>query len=273
MRLLLAAALGLMALRPETAMDAVRESCRLFVASVMPGLLPYMVFSAMLLSRVRRRTPLMVVLLGWCGGSPTGARLTAMSGLSGRARRFALVASATMSPMFLIGTCGAWLGSARAGWILLISVLAGGAAAGALAAGRMGDASAPAETTEIAPLTLGAAVEQTARTLLIVCGTMALWRLLADFAAELLPGLSLPLAALLEVTCGVREMAALPLPLALRTALIAGATGAGGMAILTQNRAAAGEAALPLWQQLLWQAVHGGVSFLTALGLMILWET
>lgn len=267
---MLAAALGLMLWRPETAMAAVRESCRLFVTAVLPGLLPYMVFSSLLLSRLRSRSPLMVTLLGWCGGSPTGARLAQMSGLSGRAQCFALVATATMSPMFLVGTCGGWLGSTRAGWVLLVSVLAGGAVAGALAGcGGGGDAGMVSEG-ETTPLSLGAAVEQTARTMLVVCGTMALWRMLADFAAELLPGMALPVAAVAEVTCAVRGIVVLPLPLAFRTALIAGVTGAGGLAILTQNRAAAGDCALPLGQQLLWQALHGCASFLLALGLMLL---
>ncbi|MBQ2952338.1 MAG: hypothetical protein IJE07_02140 [Clostridia bacterium] len=271
MRLMLAAAMALLLFRSEMAMGAVRDSCRLFVTAVMPGLLPYMVLSSMLVSRCRSLSPGLLVLLGWCGGSPTGARLAALSGLTGREHRFVCVAAATMSPMFLLGTCGGWLGSARAGWVLLISVLAGGAAAGAMAAGGMRGASGGGEAPAAqAPLTLGAAVEQTARTLLTVCGTMAVWRVLAAFAAEWLPGMALPLSALLEVTCGVRQLSQQPLPLAWRTALIAGVTGAGGMAILTQNRAAAGAQAMPLGRQILWQAVHGGLSFLLALGLMTL---
>lgn len=275
MRLLLAAAMALLLIRPETSMTAVRDSCRLFVTAVMPGLLPYMVFSSMLLSRVRARSAALLTLLGWCGGSPGGARLLKLSpGMTARERTFISVATATMSPMFLVGTCGGWLGSARAGVALLISVLAGGAVAGTLAAAccqRTGRA-AEGSQTPMAPLTLGASVEQTARTLLMVCGTMAMARLFAALAAEALPAMALPLTTLLEVTAGVHAIAELPLPLAWRTALIAAATGFGGMAILLQNRTAAGEEALPLWRQLGWQAVHGIISGLLALGLMLLWD-
>jgi hypothetical protein len=80
--------------------------------------------------------------------------------------------------------------------------------------------------------------------------------------------LILPVTTLLEVTTGTSAIATLPLPLALRAALIAGACGFGGMAILMQNRAVYPAGFLPLWQQMLWQAMHGGISFLLALGLM-----
>lgn len=263
-------------LQPETAMGAVRDSCYLFVTAVMPGLLPYLVLSTMLLSRVRGRSPWLLTLLGWCGGSPSGARLLAMtSGLTGRQRAFVSAAAATMSPMFLVGTCGAWLGSARAGFVLLASVLAGGGITGLLAgacAGRAGEAASTADALPQTPLALGAAVEQAARTLLMVCGTMAMWRMLAELAVRLCPPASLLLTTLLEVTRGVQQLAALPLPLALRTALVAGATALGGMAILTQNRTALGSDAPALWLQVFWQAVHGVVSFLLALGLMLLWD-
>lgn len=275
MRLLLAAAMALLLFRSETAMDAVRESCRLFCTAVLPGLLPYMVFSQMLISRLRIRSPWLLTLLGWCGGSPTGAHLAAISpGLSGRQRTFVSVATATMSPMFLVGTCGLWLGSARAGAALLIGVVAGGGIAGTLASARMRDSPtghAPAPDAPV-PLSFGAAVEQSARTLLMVCGTMAVWRMLAALAQEALPGLALPLMTLLEVTAGVQQISALPLPLAYRTGLAAAATGFGGAALLLQNRTAAGEMALPAGQQLFWQTVHGALSGLLALGLMLLWS-
>ena len=200
MRLMLLVTMAALLLQPEAAMGAVRDSCYLFVTAVMPGLLPYLVLSAMLLSRVRGRSPWLLTLLGWCGGSPSGARLLAMtSGLTGRQRAFVSAATATMSPMFLVGTCGAWLGSAGAGFVLLASVLAGGGIAGLLAgawAGRAGEAASTADALPQTPLALGAAVEQAARTLLMVCGTMAMWRMLAELAVRLCPPLSLLLTSL-----------------------------------------------------------------------------
>lgn len=279
MRVMLLAAMALLLLRPGTAMAAVSDSCRLFVTAVLPGLLPYMVLSSMLLSRCRSRSPLLLTLLGWCGGSPAGARLLGMTGgLTRRQQAQISVSVATMSPMFLVGTCGGWLGSARAGMVMLVSVLAGGGVAGALAAvctGRSGQMGGGAAAEAGAALPFGAAVEQAARTLLLVCGTMAMWRMFAALAAEALPAQALILTTLLEATAGIREISALPLPLPLRTAMAAGAAGLGGVSIGMQNRAVLQQGSardvLSLPGQALWQAVHGGVSALLALGLMQLW--
>ena len=57
MRLMLLVTMAALLLQPEAAMGAVRDSCCLFVTAVMPGLLPYLVLSTMLLSRVRGRSP------------------------------------------------------------------------------------------------------------------------------------------------------------------------------------------------------------------------
>ena len=269
-------------LRAEVAMSAASAACRLFVTAVLPGLFPYMVLSLMAVSRVKRLSPALVMALGWGGGSPTGARLLPMcGGLSRREQLRLAVACATMSPMFLLGTAGGWLGSRMAGLVCLVSVIAGGWAAGWLAylCCRSGERCAPAadppgnaggaSPSPTVVLSFGAAVEQSARTMLLVCGTMVMLRVFAALAAEALPSaVALPVTTLLEVTTGTATIAALPLPLPWRTALIAGAAGFGGMAIMMQNRAVYGEDFLPLWQQLLWQAVHGAVSFLLALGAM-----
>lgn len=274
-------------LRADVTMAAASAACHLFVTAVLPGLFPYMVLSLMLVSRVKRPSPRMVLLLGWGGGSPTGAQLLPMcTELSRREQVRLAVSCATMSPMFLLGTLGGWLESPLAGCVILGSVVAGGWAAGALAgwaAGRaaIGRPSArradrrassgrgddhPAART---PLPFGAVVEHSARTMLLVCGTMVMLRVFAALAVELLPlPLRLPVTTILEVTTGAAEIAGLPLPLPGRTALLAGAAGFGGMAILLQNRAVYSRGFLSLQQQFLWQVLHGGISFLLALGLM-----
>ena len=269
--------------RADVTMAAASAACRLFVTAVLPGLMPYMVLSLMALTRVKRPSPALVMLLGWGGGSPTGARLLPLcEGLPHQEHVRLAVSCATMSPMFLLGTLGGWLGSRTAGLVCLGSVIAGGAVAGwaagraasrrpsarradrRAAAGRGGDhPAAPA------PLTFGAAVEQSARTMLLVCGTMVMLRVFSALASTVLPSaLALPVTTLLEVTTGAAEIAVLPLPLPWRTALLAGATGFGGMAIIMQNRALYPPGFMPLWQQLLWQGLHGIASFLLALGAM-----
>ena len=270
-------------LRADLTMAAASAACRLFVASVLPGLMPYMVLSLMLVSRVKRMSPTLVMLLGWGGGSPTGARLLPMcAGLTRQEQVRLAVSCATMSPMFLLGTIGGWLGSRTAGVVCLVSVIAGGWIAG-WAAGRAAQCRPSARRADRraaagrsddhpaarAPLTFGSAVEASARTMLLVCGTMVMLRVFAALAAEMLPsGMVLPVTTLLEVTTGTAEIADLPLPLPMRTALIAGATGFGGMAIIMQNRAVYEGNFLPLGVQVGWQAVHGGISFVIALGLM-----
>ena len=273
MRALLPLLMLWMLLNPALTMDAASAACRLFVTSVLPGLFPYMVLALMLVSRMSASLPPMgLVLLGWCGGSPTGARLMRLyPGGDKRARVRTAVATATMSPMFLLGTIGGWLGSRWAGAVVLGSVLLGGGLAGLLA-GRFTRASAAeaGQKEPPAPLSFGEAVEQAAKTMLLVCGTMVMLRVLAELTTATLPWGALPLTTLLEVTTGAAQIAALPLPLALRTGIIAGATGFGGAAVVMQNRALYPPGLLSLPEQLLWQAAHGCVSFLLALGVMLL---
>lgn len=271
MSILLALLMLLLLLRSATAMAAASAACRLFVTAVLPGLFPYMVLSLLLVSRVKCPSLPLVMLLGWGGGSPTGARLlAACDGLSRREQVRLAVSCATMSPMFLLGTVGGWLGSSSAGAVALGSVLSGGWLAGLAAARFTRDTPiAPSAPAEALHLSLGAAVEQAARTMLLVCGTMTLLRVLSALAAEALPpALTLPVVTLLEVTTGTADIAALPLPLALRTALVSGAAGFGGMALLLQNRGFYPAGLLSIGQQSLWQGLHGVFSFVIALGLM-----
>ena len=274
MLLLLPALMLCLLLRTETAMSAASAACRLFVTAVLPGLFPYMVLSMMLTSRLSRRmSPMLLMLLGWGGGSPTGARLLPLCpGLTRTQRLRLAVGCATMSPMFLLGTAGSWLGSPVAGGVLLVSVLLGGGGAGLLAGwcGRGGaDASVISQET-LQPLSFGGAIDAAARTMLLVCGTMVMLRIFAELSAALLPAAALPLTTLMEVTAGTQAICGLPLPLPLRTALVAGATGFGGMAIILQNRAVYGKGFMALGPQLLWQGVHGALSFLFALGSMLM---
>lgn len=281
MRLLLCTLMLCLLLRASVTMNAASEACRLFVTAVLPGLFPYMVLSLMLTSRFAgRMSPGLLMLLGWGGGSPTGARLLPLSpGLTGKQRMRIAVSCATMSPMFLLGTVGGWLGSSIAGIVVLASVILGGWLTGMMAGActrrvverAEGASSSPTGSMGTSTLSFGAAIEQSARTMLLVCGTMVMLRVFAALAEEVLPAsVNLPVTTLLEVTTGTVAIAALPLPLALRTALIAGATGFGGMAIIMQNRAVYGEDFIPLEMQIFWQALHGGISFLIALGMMLL---
>ncbi|MBQ8202133.1 MAG: hypothetical protein IJZ74_10265 [Clostridia bacterium] len=275
MRILLPLLMLWMLLLSSLTMDAAAEACRLFVTSVMPGLFPYMVLSLMLVSRFSGRPPAwLFLLLGWGGGSPTGARLLYM--LPARERRHRVrmaVSCATMSPMFLLGTAGEWLGSRTAGTVLLGSVLLGGYLTGWISwlvsqDGTGESAQCHESVRDGKVMSFGGAIDLAARTMLLVCGTMVMLRVLSAMASRVAPDIALLLTTFLEVTTGVQAIAALPLPLALRTALVAGATGFGGAAILLQNRTMYGDGFLSLPVQIGWQTVHGGISFVLALGVM-----
>jgi len=269
MLLMLPLGMLLMLVNPSLTMNEASAACRLFVLSVMPGFFPYMVLSLMLVSRMKGRTPpLLMMLLGWCGGSPTGARLLSLCpGMDKRTRKRIAVSCATMSPMFLLGTIGSWLDSMAEGLVVLLSVIAGGYLTGLLTGGLREDSSTAAS---LEPLAFGQAVEQAARTMLLVCGTMVMLRVISALAAQALPFIALPLMTLLEVTTGTAAIAQMPLPLPLRTGIIAGCTGFGGMAIIMQNRALYPSGLLSLPEQIFWQALHGGISFVLALGMMLL---
>lgn len=179
MRILLAGMMALLLLRAPETMAAAEAACALFVRSVMPGLFPYLTLSQMLVSRCGRdMQPGLLMLLGWCGGSPTGARLLAMQGSRPHREQKALAVScATMSPMFLLGTIGSWLNSRIAGAIVLLSVLAGACCAGRLAK-RWTRVTSAEKVPEVvlSPVSFARAVEDSARTMLLVCGTMTMLR-------------------------------------------------------------------------------------------------
>lgn len=266
MRLLLLLSMLALLLRPQTAMNEASAACRLFTQSVLPGLYPYMVLSLMLVSRMPNLSPGGMILLGWGGGSPTGARLLRQSGLTGPQGRRVALTTATMSPMFLLGTLGGWLGSPTAGGVLLTSVLTSGLLTGLCQ--RVPKGTVPPRESTPEPLSFGEAVESAARGMLVVCGTMGMMRVLSGILRELLPPLPGEiLTALMEVTTGAERIACLPLPLALRTALLSALTSFGGAAGIMQNRALYPRGLLSLPQQAAWQGLHAVLSFLLALGL------
>ena len=79
----------------------------------------------------------------------------------------------------------------------------------------------------MSPVSFARAVEESARTMLLVCGTMTMLRVFATLTDFLPDAMRLPLTTLLEVTTGAVTIANLPAPLPLRIALLSAATGFG----------------------------------------------
>ena len=66
----------------------------------------------------------------------------------------------------------------------------------------------------MSPVSFARAVEDSARTMLLVCGTMTMLRVFATLTDFLPDAMRLPLTTLLEVTTGAVAIANLPAPLA-----------------------------------------------------------
>lgn len=198
------------------------------------------------------------LLLGWISGSPSGARIAGQlldQGAVDRWQATRLCAcSALTGPLFLMGSVGeGMLGEPRAGALLLLSCLIAALLNGLVwrGYGPHGDTDASARPIQrqSALAAFPAALKDGAISVLAVGAGItvfsALIALLNDSGA--LDVLAAPLSGLLgrdtakalllglvELTNGCSAAASLPLPLAQRTAILAGIAGFGGLSVAAQ---------------------------------------
>lgn len=121
----------------STAMDAARDGFELWLTSVMPALFPFFVLTSVmseagllrLVSAGKRGRMGFTGALGlfavsMISGSPCGAKLSSMlhdGGMIDDARATRIAAACNMlSPMFIVGSLGAWLGSVEAAMAIAI---------------------------------------------------------------------------------------------------------------------------------------------------------
>ena len=152
-----------------------------------------------LLSRQTRIPPsIPCALLGWLGGSPTGARLSASLAMRGRLSRRSLyqlsVLCGTVSPMFITGTIGAWADSSRFGLCVLFSHWSGALLCGACYALFSTPDPAPsvgsgASEAPCDKLYLPDAILQSAQAMLVVGGCITLFSVLSAIPSAILPQL------------------------------------------------------------------------------------
>lgn len=240
---------------PGEVLAAAQRGCRLWAQAVMPGLFPFMVCMLYATGNLQlgggrgwRGVGLTkggagVWLMGLMTGSPGGARLLAEAWERGMlSRREALrlaVYTGTMSPMFIMGTLGLWMGSPQTGPRLLAAHWLGVFCAGQLARLVPGEAGTePARPAALPPpMTLSRAVEGACQSMLYVCGCMVMGCVAADLFSALCPGLPPAVFALtqclLEVTAGCQALLAAKLP----PWLLAGAVSLGGLSLFLQNLA------------------------------------
>lgn len=242
----------------SAAMQACREAAQVFFTGVMPGLFPMMVISRLLPQPHRKGAAVQTVLFGWMSGSPAAAQRVMASGAEGKALEKLLCAAGVMSPLFLTGTLGAWVGSREAGWKMLLAHWLGAALTALL---WRGESRGGSQQERMPASTLVSAVSQSMTSLLAVCGAMMLFSVLAGVLQELLP-LPAPvfavLHAMLEIGSGAKAVIdAFPQsPCALLCALCS----FGGMSLWLQNLLFVGTAIRPV-KLLLMRALHGAVSY------------
>ncbi len=270
---LIAALMLLILCNPQAAIAGALSGLLLWARNVLPALLPYFILSQLLIESGavhalgRKLTPLMravfrlpgdagpALLLSWLSGSPSGARIVGQLHAQGaldddQAAR--LCASAAMTgPLFLAGSVGGMLGDERAGSLLLVSCLFAALINGIVwrGFGHYGNTRPAAHVTVKNPLSaLPGALRDGAIAMIAVGAGITLFSVILSLFDEIgiINVLTAPLpspaediaraaiAGFLELTNGSRAAASLSLPLAQRTAIIAGIAGFGGLSVAAQ---------------------------------------
>jgi len=247
---------GAMLAFPAAAAEAAMEALILWARAVVPVLGPFMACMLMVSSRMRGGMALRTAM-GWLSGSPGGARLMREAGLRGRAALRAAVMTGTMSPMFLIGTVGGWLGDRRLGRVML-----GCHILGALAIGLCVPRPEKAEASAVSPMPLGTALRESVLALLTVALCMMLGSVAARMAACAFPAMPMEAQAAmqcaLEVTAGVKAVLSLNTPYT--APLICAACSFGGLSLLLQNAAFWQDSGVTLGQLALLRVLHAILS-------------
>lgn len=251
---------GLFLAYPEDTIQAACGACELWAKSVMPGLFPFLLIMLFLTrylpSAVGRKGAEgkaaglppgggRLVLMGLLSGSPGGARL-AQERLCLFTKHSLMCFAAytgTMSPMFLIGTLGGWIGSHRWGAVMLCAHWLGAMAAGQLvhrlAKGRSGILSSQEPAARKA-MGFSELINSAAQAMLTVCGCMILGNVLSALLQRLLPlssAWAAGMQAAMEVTAGCHRILALGLDPRVAASLMCAAVSFGGISILMQNLA------------------------------------
>ncbi len=303
---LIAALLLAMLAFPDAALTGARDGLLLWAKHVLPALLPYCILAQMLIesgaiARIGRRLarPMRALYrlpgaagpslpLALMSGSPAAARIAQqLAGeglLAGDETARFTAAGAMAGPLFLAGTAGGLLGDARAGWLALSACLVAALLNGLLwrAYGR------PAREVLSAPAplrpalgTLPGAIRDACISCITVGGTIAFFAVLTALlkASGALSLLAAPLSPLLggdlaqtmlmgvmEMTGGIRSVAALPFSIEQRAALTAALASFGGLSIAAQAAVFLKDI-VPMRLYLLQRATQAVIGYVSAVAL------
>lgn len=238
-------ALILMLLYPDISIQSAREALRLWSTDVIPSLFPYMVLCRLISGHLRRHhisAGIAAVFLGFIGGSPSGSAV--LSGYSPEIPRRNLLSlcaiTGTLSPMFLLGTAGAWMPEGFTGWMLLVSHTGGALLTAALIL-IIKDKKRVVfhRTQEKQQVHMEAdPIEQSISSVFHVGGCIVFYSVLASLICSF-PGMnefsSSIIHAIMEVSGGMYAVSRLPLSPAVSAVLLSAASGFSGLSILSQN--------------------------------------
>lgn len=268
--------LALLLCCPAAAMAGVREGLRLWADAVLPALLPFFVVTSLLhaCGALDALAPLLrpvcrllrlpdglggLLLASWISGAPNGARLLEThikegSVTSAQAARFVSAATVT-SPLFLIGTVGASLGSPALGALVygihLLCAICNGALWRGLGVRENARSNAWIRAdADVSPLlALPGALRSACLSVLFVGAAIAFFSALtaalkAVGAVDALVRVlrfALPsdaiqplLSGFFEISQGAVQTVGAALPLSLRLSMLCGLAAFGGLSVLCQ---------------------------------------
>lgn len=276
----------LLILDSRCAADSARDAMELCIRSLIPGLFPMFVLSAMLVPHLSGiRIPALsrflgipagsegIFLLGCAGGFPVGAACIVQAVQSGGLDREnagrMLGISSFCGPAFLFGVLGNVLGPDQAVLLFLIQL-----ESALILAPFWPWTPGNARSRQMDPVTLPKALKRATTSLASVCAWVTLAGVAAGFLGRwLAPLLPAPggvvLTGLLELTNGVFAAAQLE-SVALRFVLCAGFVCFGGVSVLLQIAGLAGEAGLPMTDCLLQKTLQGILGVILAAGCLSL---
>ena len=240
--------IGVMLSMPEVTSSAAREALRIWGLDVVPSLFPYMVFCRLIASHLKRTgLPAMpaAIGLGTLGGSPSGAAVVSVYAMMGSLTRRQVTMLAawtgTISPMFLLSTVNTWIQNVHICRLLLLSHLAGAAAAMAVA-GLFPREEQPASNRIQTPHSTPSSANPIAisvESILNVGGCIVFFSVMSAGCCALLPWLhgtpGAILHAALEVSGGLHALCSASLAPNVTAVAMAAASGFSGLSILTQN--------------------------------------
>lgn len=273
---------------PGKASSATLSALELWLKGVMPGLFPFFI-GAELLERTgafgigarkmdKAAKGLLkcpgeafgVLLLCYCAGFPTGARIIGGMRENGtitrnQARRLVSY-GAVSSPGFVLAGVGiTMLSSKGIGWMMLVCHVLGAIITGAVFSSRAKhEPSTPksAENSATIAAIITQAISKSGMAMIGIATAMALFTVINSvFFGD--NGIS---AAIFEMTAGCKYISGLPISMALKAALCCATLSFGGLSIMVQSSQFLLEV-IPFWRYALSKTVHASISFLLCWGI------